>query len=91
MELAGYGLHKGEGIKNPKLLPQELEVLRLISVGVPFKEITRSLHITLGVARNYSFGARQKLGARSNAHAVAIAMKLHLLDIEIEITEKIEV
>jgi len=55
---------------------------------MPVKTIAKELGITKGSVRNYTYRARQKLGATSTTHAVAIAMQLGFLQIEVVLPEK---
>ena len=81
--------HPCEGGKIGKLLAEcEIAVLRLVAVGTPVKAISKELGITKGSVRNYTYRARKKLGATSTTHAVAIAMQIGLLQIEINLPER---
>lgn len=66
------------------MTPREVEILQLISLGVPFKAIPMRLSISLGSARNYAQSARCKLGAQSNAQAVRIGIEKGILEVNIE-------
>lgn len=63
-------------------------MLRLVAVGVPIKAIAKELGITKGSVRNYTYRARKKLGATSTTNAVAIAVQLGLLKIEVVLPRK---
>ena len=64
-----------------QLSPREVEILQLISQGVPFKAMPGLACLSLGTIRNYAQTARKKLGAQSNAQAVRIAIEIGILEI----------
>jgi LuxR family quorum sensing-dependent transcriptional regulator len=71
---------RGKGTNVPvRLTPRELAVLRLLSFGAPSNEI--AMHLGLGeeTVRSHAKRAQMKLGATSRTHAVAEAIRQHLL------------
>jgi len=64
----------GEGIRNP-LTRRQTEVLTYLSNGVPRGDIATGLGISAGSVRNCVSDVYQRLGARTEAHAVAIAQR----------------
>ncbi len=58
--------------------PRELEVLRLVALGLANVEIGNQLDISSETVRNHVRNAREKLGARTKAHAVALAFQRSL-------------
>jgi DNA-binding CsgD family transcriptional regulator len=56
------------------LSPREREVLGLIAGGLTSEEIAEALHITRHTARTHARNILDKLGARTRAHAVALAL-----------------
>jgi DNA-binding CsgD family transcriptional regulator len=58
-----------------KITPRELEVLGLIADGCSTKEIAEKLWITDETVRTHVRRLLNRLGARTRAHAVAIAYR----------------
>jgi NarL family two-component system response regulator LiaR len=63
-----------------KVTPRELEVLALIAEGYSTREIARRLWITEETVRTHVRRLLDRLGARTRAHAVAIAYEQGLWD-----------
>ena len=61
------------------LTPRELAVLRLLSIGMPFKEASQYLGIGEETVRTHLKKAQMKLGVRNRTHAVAEALRRHLI------------
>ena len=59
----------------PKVTRRELEVLALIAHGYSTKEIATALWITEETVRTHVRRLLARLGARTRAHAVAIAFR----------------
>jgi DNA-binding CsgD family transcriptional regulator len=69
-----------EGVNvSARLTPRELAVLRLLSFGTPFKEVAKHLGLGEETVRTHVRKAQTKLGARNRTHAVAEAIRQHLL------------
>lgn len=64
---------------NKNLTYKEIAILRLISEGHTHKEIASELDRALGTVRNEVYGIIHKLGAKSQTHAVAIAITSGIL------------
>jgi DNA-binding CsgD family transcriptional regulator len=62
-----------------RLTPRELAVLRLFSFGNTVAESARLLGLGEETVRTHAKAAQTKLGARNRAHAVAEAIRQHLL------------
>lgn len=58
---------------------QELETLRLLRDGLAHKEIATTLAISVSAVKFRLNNARQKLGAQSNVHALALALQRNLI------------
>lgn len=54
---------------------REREVLGLLALGDSYPEIAEKLHLSPETVRNYTRSARAKLGARSRAHAITLALQ----------------
>ena len=62
-----------------QLTPREIAVLRLISFGASLKDAARHLGLGEETVRTHVKKAQTKLGARNRVHAVAEAIRQHLL------------
>ena len=65
--------------KGVTLTPRELAVLRLLSNGKRIRESAQLLGLGEETVRSHLKKAQAKLGVNDNAHAVAPAMRLHLI------------
>lgn len=63
----------------PTLTKREQEALQFVSEGYKRSEIALALHIAPNTVAKHLANAMRKLGARSRAHAVAIAFRYRLL------------
>jgi DNA-binding CsgD family transcriptional regulator len=62
-----------------RLTPRELAVLRLLSFGAPLKKIAEVLGLSEETIRTHCKNAQVKLGAGNRTHAVAEAIRQHLV------------
>ena len=62
------------------LAPREQEVLQLIADGQSTKQIANTLHLSESTVKTYLRTLFEKLGASHRAHAVALALRYHLID-----------
>jgi len=62
-----------------ELGPRETEILRLIASGWSAEEISASLHLSLKTVRNYHYQIKAKVGARTDAHLVWLALDAGLV------------
>jgi LuxR family quorum sensing-dependent transcriptional regulator len=65
--------------KGAGLTPRELAVLRLLSSGKRLRDIATALELGEETVRSHLKKAQAKLGVHDRTHAVAQAMRLHLL------------
>jgi DNA-binding CsgD family transcriptional regulator len=63
-----------------RVTDRELEIVQLIADGLGNQEIAQALQISLETVKTYVRRLLGKLGARSRAHAVAIAWHNNLVD-----------
>jgi DNA-binding NarL/FixJ family response regulator len=63
-----------------RLSGRELEILALVADGLDGKAIARELYLSHETVRTHVTHALAKLGARSRAQAVAIAIRRGLID-----------
>jgi DNA-binding NarL/FixJ family response regulator len=73
------GLHRGEEATRPKLTAREHEILGLLADGLSYDEMGRRLSISSETARTHVRKAVERLGARTRAHALAIALRESLI------------
>jgi DNA-binding CsgD family transcriptional regulator len=59
---------------------REQEVLRLVADGASLREIGEQLAIAEATVRTHLANANRKLGARNRAHAVALGLRLGLIE-----------
>lgn len=70
----------GTSPRKPLLSPQELRVLVFISLGFRYKEIAEAMHLSPHTVRYYRTRLIRKLGARTQAQAVAIWVRAAMRD-----------
>lgn len=59
----------------PRLTPRQAEVLALIAAGKTPKEIAKQLFVSPHTVKSTMDAVRQRLKAKSTAHAVALALR----------------
>lgn len=64
----------------------ELDIVRRLAAGQYDQEIAMALGISVRNYRRYAVAAMRKLGARTRAHAVALAAAQHLIELPGEAT-----
>lgn len=64
----------GQAAAGARLTPRELEVLTGMVEGLPTKGIARRLGVALKTVENHKLRIFDKLGARTQAHAVGVAL-----------------
>ncbi len=62
-------------VKHYELTPREVEVLRLIAVGITDKEIADRLEISVLTVRKHVASIRKKMGAASRTEAAVVALR----------------
>ena len=58
---------------------REREVLALLAGGATDRQVAASLHLSPATVRTHVRNAKTKLGARTRAQAVALALQRHLI------------
>jgi len=76
------GLGAGGEPPDGSLSDRQVECLTLISRGLNLEEASRTMSVSERTAKRHLEGARSRLGARSNAHAVMRAVSLGILSPE---------
>jgi PAS domain S-box-containing protein len=78
LEVARHGRFRKEpsgGVRDPSVLTaREREIVELVALGYTAREIADQLHVTHNTVRTHVRNAQAKLGARSQAQLVAIAL-----------------
>lgn len=62
------------------LSTREIEVLKLLTAGIPNRDVAKKLHISNRTIDSHRSNIMRKLGARSNAELVQIAIRAGLID-----------
>jgi two-component system invasion response regulator UvrY len=63
------------------LTPRETEILRLLATGLTSEEIAPLLNLSHKTIRNHHYTIRAKIGARSDAHLVWLALAAGLVQV----------
>jgi DNA-binding NarL/FixJ family response regulator len=69
-----------EGLFDETLTPREIDVLKLLSLGLDNKSISRELGVAPGTIKTHLKGVMQKLCVRSRTQAVIEALRRGLID-----------
>jgi DNA-binding NarL/FixJ family response regulator len=62
--------------------PRETEILRLIASGWTTDQIAASLNLSAKTVHNYHYQIKSKIGARTDAHLVWLAMAAGIVTLE---------
>jgi two-component system, NarL family, invasion response regulator UvrY len=62
--------------------PRETEILRLVASGATTEEIARALNLSAKTVQNYHYQIKSKMGARTDAHLVWLAIGAGLVGAE---------
>ena len=65
------------------LTPRETEILRLLATGLASEEIAPLLNLSQKTVRNHHYAIKAKIGARSDAHLVWLALAAGLVQIDL--------
>src|ERR1700730_9416129 len=63
------------------LTPRETEILRLLATGLSSEEISPLLNLSQKTVRNHHYAIKAKIGARSDAHLVWLALAAGLVQV----------
>jgi PAS domain S-box-containing protein len=75
VDVARHGrFRRDPGVRSEELTAREREVVHLVALGYTGREIADQLHIAHDTVRTHVRNAQEKLGARSRAQLVAIAL-----------------
>ncbi|WP_457797852.1 response regulator [Methylocystis sp. S23] len=80
-EVAAERLGEGRSIVEG-LGPRETEILRLVASGKTTEEIAAFLNLSAKTVQNYHYQIKSKIGARTDAHLVWLAIGAGLVDTE---------
>ena len=59
---------------------RQIQILQLLANGKESKEIARELYISVSTVVTQLYRANQTLGANNRTHAVAVALRRHLIE-----------
>lgn len=62
--------------------PRETEILRLVASGKTTEEISALLNLSAKTVQNYHYQIKSKIGARTDAHLVWLAIGAGLIEVE---------
>jgi two-component system, NarL family, invasion response regulator UvrY len=62
--------------------PRETEILRLVASGLTAEDIARLLNLSAKTVQNYHYQIKSKIGARTDAHLVWLALGAGLVSVE---------
>lgn len=80
-EIAAERLSRGtDPIRD--LSTREIEILRLVASGETSERIARALNLSQKTVQNYHYGIKAKIGARTDAHLVWLAIGAGILEVE---------
>jgi DNA-binding NarL/FixJ family response regulator len=75
-----FAAQAAQNVMDIDLSPREQDVLQLISDGKSTKQIASTLHLSESTVKTHLRSMFDKLGATHRAHAVALALRYHLID-----------
>lgn len=70
--------------ERPELSPKQIEVLRLVALGLERRQIAEDLGIGDETVKSHLAELRRRLGARTSAHAVALGLVNSLFEFQPE-------
>lgn len=77
-EISG-GQSQYNGTSIEALSPRELEILHLVASGMTTEAIAKALNLSTKTVQNNHYGIKTKIGARTDAHLVWLAMRAGLV------------
>jgi two-component system, NarL family, invasion response regulator UvrY len=77
--IAGEAIAGGRSILEC-LSPREAEILRQIALGSTSQEIAATLNLSIKTVQNHHYRIKDKIGARSDAHLVWLAVGAGLIE-----------
>jgi two-component system, NarL family, invasion response regulator UvrY len=77
--IAGEAIAGGRSILGC-LSPREAEILRQIALGSTSQEIAATLNLSIKTVQNHHYRIKDKIGARSDAHLVWLAVGAGLIE-----------
>jgi DNA-binding NarL/FixJ family response regulator len=73
-------VREGKSEPSERLTEKETVVLRLVAGGLTNREIASQLFVSIDTVKTHLESVYRKLGVRDRTHAVAVALRRHLLD-----------
>jgi len=77
--IAGEAIAGGRSILE-RLTPREADILRQIALGSTSQEIAATLNLSIKTVQNHHYRIKDKIGARSDAHLVWLAVGAGLIE-----------
>jgi two-component system, NarL family, invasion response regulator UvrY len=77
--IAGEAIGGGRSILE-RLSPREADILRQIALGSTSQEIAATLNVSIKTVQNHHYRIKDKIGARSDAHLVWLAVGAGLIE-----------
>jgi len=77
--IAGEAIAGGRSILE-RLTPREADILRQIALGSTSQEIAATLNVSIKTVQNHHYRIKDKIGARSDAHLVWLAVRAGLIE-----------
>lgn len=78
--LERFALAVATPAESPHLTPRERDLLRLLAQGRSNRQVAHDLGITEATVKGYLRDLFDKLGAQDRAHAVALALRMRLIE-----------
>lgn len=79
LERAGALLGTGATTATVAMRPREIEVLRLMAMGMTTRDVATELHLSVNTVRSYTQALMEKLGAHTRVQAIVQARRLQLI------------
>jgi DNA-binding NarL/FixJ family response regulator len=73
-------MREGQADPQEQLTEKEAIVLRLVAAGLTNREIAAQLYVSIDTVKSHLESVFRKLGVSDRTHAVAVALRRHLLD-----------
>lgn len=79
LERASSLLREVPALPVPPIRPREVEVLKLMAVGLTTREVALELHLSLNTVRSYTQALMEKLGAHTRVQAIVLAKRMDII------------
>jgi DNA-binding NarL/FixJ family response regulator len=79
LERAGALLEQAVAPVVTPIRPREVEVLKLMAMGMTTKDVAAELHLSVNTVRSYTQTLMEKLGAHTRVQAIVVAKRMQLI------------